>query len=136
MESTDLLVVACDDNGNLVINFSQLFGYPCVAKLTPWENGISWSGSAETEDQDISAIHEPGIPFVAICSTEGADSWLETFPAGLQPKLVEFEAKYRGTLYALLWCISRSQHARELFENCPLLVWLVLILITLDTIYK
>lgn len=122
----DLLHVETDNNNNLIINFSQYFGYECVAKLTSWDKGVSWSGVTESEDQTIEVLSEMGVPFVAICGTKDAAPWLASFPEGIQEKLVEYESKYRGTLYALLWCISRSKHARELFETNPLLVWLVL----------
>jgi len=122
----DLSHVESDYNDNLIINFSQLLGYECIVKITPWHQGISWSGASEAEPQTIAELTEMGMPFAAICGEEGATSWLATFPEGLQKRLVEYEFKYRGTVYALLWCISRSTYARELFESNPLLVWLLL----------
>lgn len=122
----DWLLIESDTNDNLIINFSQYFGYECIATITSWDKGISWSGVTESEDQTIEALSEMGVPFVAICSSEEAARWLATFPYGLQDRLIEFESKYRGTLYALLWCISRSKHAEELFEHSPLLVWVLL----------
>ncbi|UZE94445.1 PcfJ domain-containing protein [Alkalimarinus alittae] len=122
----DLLQVEVDNNNSLVINFSQYFGYECVVTITSWAKGISWSGVADTEDQRMSALSDLGVPFATLNGTEDAAPWLSTFPEGLQDELVAYESKYRGTLYPLLWCISRSVYARELFESTPQLVWLVL----------
>ena len=122
----DLLHVETDNNNNLIINFSQYLGYGCKVKITSWKDGISWTDVTEAGIQTIADIHELGVPFVCICKADSAAPWLATFPDGLQEKLVEYESHYRGTVYALLWCISRSKPARELFETDPLLVWLVL----------
>ena len=122
----DRLVVETDNNRTLIINFSQYFGYECIVSITPWEKGISWTGINETEVKTIADISELGVPFVAICKVEGANSWLATFPDDLQRNLIEYELIYRGNMYALLWFISRSQYACELFETNPLLVWIIL----------
>jgi hypothetical protein len=111
---------------DLFINFSQYVGYECIVKITSWDKSITWSGITDTEILTISDISELGVPFVAICKTEEANPWLATFPEGLQKKLIDYESQYCGTMYVLLWFISRSQYARELFESNPLLVWLVL----------
>ena len=111
---------------DLVINLSQYFGYDCIIEISPWDKGITWTGIAAADIQTITDISELGVPFVAICKIEEAKVWLASFPAGAQEKLIEYESKYRGTLYVLLWFISRSQYARELFETNPLLVWLLL----------
>lgn len=121
-----LLYVESSNGNDLIINFSQYFGYECIVSITPWEKGISWTGIRETEIKTIEDISELGVPFVAICKVEGANSWLATFPDSLQEQLIEYELKYRGTLYVLLWFISRSQYACELFETSPLLVWIIL----------
>ncbi|CCK76622.1 conserved hypothetical protein [Oleispira antarctica RB-8] len=120
------LCVKTDKSNSLVINLSQYFGYDCIIEISSWDKGIAWTGIADSEIQKITDISEIGIPFVAICNTEEANVWLVTFPEGLQEKLLEYELKYRGTLYVLLWFISRSQYARELFETSPLLVWIIL----------
>ena len=111
---------------DLVINLSQYFGYDCIIEISPWDKGITWTGIAAADIQTITDISELGVPFVAICKIEEANTWLASFPEGAQEKLVDYESKYRGTLYVLLWFISRSQYARELFESNPLLVWLLL----------
>lgn len=122
----DRLVVETDNDRKLIINFTQYFGYECIVSITPWEKGISWTGINETEIKTIADISELGVPFVAICKVEGANSWLATFPEYLQEDLMEYELIYRGNMYALLWFISRSQYACELFETNPLLVWIIL----------
>ena len=123
---TELLNIEADRSIDCVINLSQYFGYDCIIEISSWDKGIAWTGIADSEIQTIVDISELGIPFVAICNTEEANVWLVTFPEGLQEKLLEYELKYRGTLYVLLWFISRSQYARELFETSPLLVWIIL----------
>lgn len=123
---TELLSIEADRSIDCVINLSQYFGYDCIIEISSWDKGIAWTGIADSEIQTIVDISELGIPFVAICNTEEANVWLVTFPEGLQEKLLEYELKYRGTLYVLLWFISRSRYARELFETSPLLVWIIL----------
>lgn len=114
------------DTRNLMMNFSQFLGHECRVKITPWNEGIYWTNVTEIEQQTIKVISEFGVPFVGICKEEGAAKWLATFPSGLQEKLIAYELKYLGTIYLLLWCISRSKYAQELFESNPFLVWIVL----------
>lgn len=80
----DPLYVETDKNNELSINFSQYFGYECLVTITPWDRGISWSGITDAEIESIADISELGVPFVAICRTEGAKSWLATFPDDLK----------------------------------------------------
>jgi hypothetical protein len=123
---TELLNIEADSSIDWVINLSQYFGYDCIIEISSWNKGITWTGITDVEIQSITDICELGIPFITICNTEEANVWLATFPEGLQENLIEYEFKYRGTLYVLLWFISRSQYARELFETSPLLVWIIL----------
>ena len=115
-----------DEINDLIINFSQYLGYECIVKITSWNKGITWSGIEEAEILTVSDISEFGVPFVSICNTGKANLWLSTFPESMQERLIDYELKYEGTVYVLLWFISRSQYACELFETNPLLVWLVL----------
>jgi hypothetical protein len=121
-----LLHGGSNESNDLILNLSQYFGYDCVIEISSWDKGITWTGIAGVKIQTIADISELGVPFVAICNAEEANLWLATFPEGLQEKLIEYELKYRGTLYVFLWFISRSQYARELFETSPLLVWIII----------
>lgn len=125
MNTSNFLPVVTDENHNLVINFSEALGYECVVKLTPWTNGVSWSCSAE--DASIETLEEMGVPFSILVSTQEACQWLSTFPEGLLNKLVKYEEKFRGTTYGLVWCLSRSSNACELFLDSPVLAWLIII---------
>lgn len=122
----DSIFAETDGINDLIINSSQYLGYECIVNITSWNKGIAWSGITETEIITVSDISEFGVPFVSICNTGEADLWLSTFPESMQERLIDYELKYEGTVYVLLWFISRSQYACELFETNPLLVWLVL----------
>ncbi|CCK76624.1 hypothetical protein OLEAN_C24480 [Oleispira antarctica RB-8] len=69
---------------DLIINFSQYLGYDCIIEVSSWDNGITWTGTADTDIKTITDISELGVPFVAICKVEVASSLLATFPEGLQ----------------------------------------------------
>lgn len=124
-ETEDVIDVRTDLSNNLVINFSKYLGYECIVEVTPWTAGISWTGIEEDGDT-LESLNELGLPLSGISSTEGAASWINTFPAEIKNQLLDYEIKYRGTTYALLWFISRSKYALELFQSNPLLTWFVL----------
>jgi len=120
------VLVKCDSDCNLIIDLTKYFGYQCVVTITAWHRGISWTGITTSEDQAIPTFKELGVPFSVICAEEAAAPWLRTFPSGLAQRLIAYELKYQSTLYSLLWCISRTEHALELFDECQVLVWLIL----------
>tara|TARA_R110001599_G_scaffold117525_1_gene285933 strand:+ start:7352 stop:8506 length:1155 start_codon:yes stop_codon:yes gene_type:complete len=125
MNTNCSLSVVTDENQNLVINFSEALGYECVVKLTPWTHGVSWSSSAK--DASIETLEEMGVPFSILVSTVGTYQWLSTFPVGILNNILKYEKKFHGTTYGLVWCLSRSTSACELFLDSPVLAWLIII---------
>jgi len=118
------LSVVSDEKQHLILNFSEFLGYECIVKLTPWINGVTWSGSGDSSSTHT--FEELGVPFSLFYSAAEASPWIKTFPDGLPDQLVSYEIKYRSTIYGLLWCISRSSHACELFSDAPVLAWLII----------
>ena len=127
----------CDQNNVLRVDFSKYLGFGCITTFQPWEQGIAWSSSAEdftvdsphTKNESLPNAHvlnEPGIPFNALRNSSEASPWYSTIPDEITDCILQFDHKFPGTTFSLLWCISRSKNALELFQSSPILTSMIL----------
>lgn len=129
--------IHCDQNNVLRVDFSLYLGFECVTTFQTWNQGMTWSSSADDETEESSRtngqippstykLQEPGIPFNALQNSPEARAWFSTIPCDIVACVTLFEQRFPGTTFSLLWCISRSQHARELFQSTPILASIIL----------
>jgi len=107
-------------------DFTKLVGYDCVLEITPWHKGLSWKNIFEDIDWKDGFYDDPRINFSFLVYAQENVSWKSDIPDQLISPLVEFEEKHRVSMFPVLWVLSRSQSAIELFLSAPYLFWVII----------
>lgn len=119
-------MIRCTDDGFLSIDFTQLLGYPCQIAISPWQQGIHWTNTLESSKTTTCRYCQLGIPYQVLSREPKAEPWLKQIPEEIRPLLIEYESTYQGLIFPLLYHISRSQNACELFINQPRITFIAL----------
>lgn len=121
--------IYCTENRQLIVNFSHLAPFQfaeAVVIIEPWDTGVQWSSRIDGRLEQFDALFDPGLPFSVLAQERGAAAWLARIPEAFVQPLVAYEERHQTNALPLLWFLSRSDQARDLFASQPCLVWLLL----------
>ena len=111
-------MIYTSEENHRIIDYSNIIGYSCLIKVTPWEKGITWESLANGERIfQESYLDELGIAFHQAYHNKQSNNWLKTIPKDFISKLLDYEKNYRLSVYSLLYLLSRYQSAADLFKN-------------------
>ena len=113
-------MISCSVKNELIMDLSGVVNHPCSIIFTPWNKGIKWSGTNDGVTDEYDRLENPGIPFSMIVEAPGASPWQERIPAGLMPRLLDFEELFPDLIFAAMWYLSRYPSAIDLLMNQPL----------------
>ena len=111
----------------LKIDFSEYLGHSCSVQISDWKHGVdwfSWIDGKIVKSKNI--MDELGIPLRVICSTKGASLWVSSIPSGVLKKVLKYEMIFNKYVFQLLYFISHYQYALDLFNETPILIYLIL----------
>ncbi len=121
--------IYCTENHQLIVNFSHLEPF-CFAEavviIEPWDTGVRWSSRIDGRLERFDALFDPGLSFSVLAQERGAAAWLARIPEAFVQPLLAYEERHQTNALPLLWFLSRSDRARDLFASQPCLVWLLL----------
>lgn len=122
-------MIFCTGNHQLIVNFSHIepfhFG-EAVVIIEPWDTGVQWSSRVDGRLEMFAALPDPGLPFSLLAQERGAAAWLARIPEAFVQPVLAYEEEHQTNAFPLLWFLSRSERARDLFASQPSLVWLIL----------
>lgn len=122
-------MIACTEQHQLMIDLSGLEPFrfqEAVIVIEPWDRGVQWSSRMDGCLETFEALPDPGLPFALLARERGAAAWLTRIPAAFVPPVLAYEERHQTNAFPLLWFLSRSDRARDLFASQPGLVWLIL----------
>ncbi len=122
-------MITCTEQHQLIVNLTGLEPFhfrEAVISIEPWEKGIQWSSQIDGRLETFAALPDPGLPFALLAQERGAAAWLAGIPEEFLQPVLAYEEQHQTNAFPLLWFLSRSDRARDLFASQPRLVWLIL----------
>ncbi len=119
-------IVSENDGHSIELDLSELLKRPARIRISSWVDGITWSTVSPDQTYDFPYFQHLGIPMSKLVTLSDVDSWKKEFPEGILEKCLDYERQFEGSVFTLLWFISRYSVIKELFLSDPVYVWLIL----------
>lgn len=96
-------------------------------EFSSWHQGISWKVRNTDTEWRKSFFDDPNIDYHFEFDISDSGLWISEVPNNLLPFIEEFERIHHSfSTYHVLWILSRSTAAIDIFTTTPFLFWMII----------
>lgn len=119
-------MITCTDQHELIVHWVTGPGFQVQLRLQPWSRGMDAVSRVNGEQEGHDPLDDLGIPLAMVMREPAARPWVQQLPAAILPALLQFETRYPGKTYPLLWYGCRYGWVIDLLLSEPLVLALLL----------